>query len=53
MGTNINELDISVTPSVVLRRFDVGEGIWRFDQVSQQSGQTVSGSFQGTLYLIP
>jgi len=45
------ESDISQTPARTLREFEVSEGTWTFDQIGQQNGDAVSGSFQGTLYL--
>ena len=48
---NVTEQDRSVTPAVVVRRFEIGEGTWTFEQVGDQPGAAIVGSFQGTLYL--
>ena len=50
---SVTEQDRSVSPVLTLRRFEIGEGTWTFEQVGEQPGAAVVGSFVGTLYLRP
>ncbi len=50
---NATEQDRSVSPVVTLRRLEIGEGTWTFEEVSDRPGAAIVGSFQGTLYLRP
>ncbi len=47
------ETDITVSPAVTLRRFEVGEGTWTFTAASMTDTGPVTGSFTGGLYLVP
>lgn len=45
--------DVSVDPVVELGRFELGEGIWTFDEVDTTDGAVVRGSFEGMLFHAP
>jgi hypothetical protein len=47
------EQDMSVSPPLVLQRFEVGEGTWTFDEIATTPGAAVSGSFSGMLFVAP
>lgn len=53
VAMNVTEQDRSVTPVKTLRRFDIGEGSFTFEQASDQPGAALVGSFQGMLYQLP
>jgi len=47
---SLGESDISQTPAVARRSFDVGEGTWTFSKVGQNNGDDIVGSFKATVY---
>src|SRR5690606_22682624 len=47
------ESDLTTSPATILGRFEIGEGTWTFDTIDTTDGGAVSGSFAGTVYVIP
>ena len=53
VNMTVIEQDISVSPAVELRDFEIGEGTWTYDEFQATTGAPVSGHFTGTLYEVP
>ena len=53
LNMSLIEQDRNVSPPVTLRRYEIGEGTWTFDEIGTGAGDRVTGSFEGTLYLVP
>ena len=53
MAVTVLYQDVSGDPVVELGRFELGEGIWTFDEVDTADGGVVRGSFEGMLYRAP
>lgn len=47
---SVVERDISVSPSVVVRRFEIGEGQLTFTNVGTSNGTPVTGTLEGTRF---
>ena len=51
LTVTINETDLM--SGATLRRFELGEGTWTFTAAGQSGTAAVTGSFDGTLFLVP
>jgi hypothetical protein len=50
---SVTIVESDLTSGAVVRRFELGEGTWTFTAASQTTGQAVTGSFTGMLFLVP